>query len=101
MLLRSIALASAGLLLAAVPASAATYSVAVREDYFQPRLLTVSKGDRVTWVNRGSSDHTVTTRRWSVVLNPGESYSRRIYRTWRYHCRFHGDMTGRVGCRNC
>lgn len=101
MLLRSFALATAGLLLCALPASAASYTVAARDDYFQPRVLGVRKGDRVTWVNRGSDPHTVTTRRWSVALSPGESYSRRIYRTWRYRCQYHGDMTGRVACRNC
>lgn len=101
MLLRSTALALSGLLLCSVPASAASYTVAARDDYFRPRLLTVSKGDRVTWVNRGGSDHTVTTRRWSVVLDPGESYSRRIWRGWRYRCRYHDDMRGRVACRNC
>jgi plastocyanin len=101
MLLRSLALASAGLMLCALPASAVTYTVAVRDDYFKPRLTTVSKGDRITWVNRGSSPHTVTTRRWDVVLSPGESYSRRIYQAWRYHCRYHSDMTGRIACRNC
>jgi plastocyanin len=101
MLLRSLALASAGLMLCALPASAASYTVAARDDYFQPRLLTVSKGDRVTWVNRGSDPHTVTTGRWSVALSPGQSYSRRIWRGWRYYCRYHSDMTGRVACRNC
>jgi plastocyanin len=101
MLLRSLALATSGVLLCAVPASAATYTVAVRDDYFGPRLVTVRKGDRVTWVNRGNSDHTVTTRRWNVVLSPGETYSRRIYRAWRYHCVYHSDMTARIACRNC
>jgi plastocyanin len=101
MLLRSLALASAGLMLCALPASAASYTVAARDDYFRDRTITVRKGDRVTWVNRGSDDHTVTTGAWSRVLNPGESYSRRIYRTWRYRCVYHGDMTGRVTCRNC
>ena len=101
MLLRSLALASAGVMLCALPASAASYTVAVKDDFFNPRLVTVSKGDRITWVNRGSDDHTVTTRRWNVVLSPGESYSRRMYRAWRYRCVYHSDMTGRIACRNC
>jgi plastocyanin len=101
MLIRSVTLAVAALLLCALPASAASYTVAVRDDYFRPRLLTVSKGDRVVWVNRGDEPHTVTTRRWHEVLRPGERYSRVIRRNWRYYCVYHGDMTGRVTCRNC
>jgi plastocyanin len=101
MLLRSLALASAGLLLCAVPASAASYTVAVRDDYFGPQTIRVRNGDRVTWINRGNDDHTVTTRKWSQVLNPGERYTRTIRRDWRYVCVYHGDMTGRVVCRNC
>jgi plastocyanin len=101
MLLRSLALASVGMLLCAVPASAATYTVAVRDDYFGPKVIRVTKGARVTWVNRGRDDHTVTTRRWTVDLAPGQRYSRVIRRDWRYVCVYHGDMTGRVVCRNC
>ncbi len=96
MLLRSLALALAGLTLCALPASAASYTVAVRDDFYRPRLLTVSKGDRVVWVNRGQDRHTVTTRRWNVVLDPGERHSRVIRRGWRYRCVYHGDMTGRI-----
>jgi plastocyanin len=101
MLLRSFALALAALMLCALPASAASTTVAVRDDFFRARLVTVSKGARVIWVNRGHERHTVTTRRWHVVLRPGERYSRIIRRDWRYVCAYHGSMTGRVACRNC
>jgi plastocyanin len=100
MLLKSLVLAAVGVLLCALPASAAT-QVAVRDDYFQPGIVRVYKGNRVVWVNYGGDAHTVTTRRWSVTLSPGERYTRRIWRDWRYLCRFHGDMTGQVVCRNC
>jgi plastocyanin len=99
MLLRSLGLAVVGLLLCALPASAAT-TVSVRDDYFQPRLVSVAKGSRVVWVNRGSDPHTITTPAWSVRLAPGQSYGRRIYRGWSYRCRFH-DMRGRIACTNC
>lgn len=101
MLLRPLALASVGVLLCALPASAATTTVAVRDDFFKPRIVKVAKGSRVLWVNRGSDDHTVTTRRWNVELSPGERYSRRVRRGFRYRCVYHSDMTGRVVCRNC
>jgi plastocyanin len=101
MLLRSLALASAGVVLCALPATAATKTVAVQDDYFQPRVLRVYKGARIVWVNRGDDDHTVTTRQWSAVLNPGERYARVVRRDFRYRCVYHSDMTARVVCRNC
>ncbi len=99
MLLRSFALASASLVLVALPASAETTTVAIGDDYFRPGVRTVVKGTRVVWVNRGRHDHTVTTRRWSVSLSPGERYGRRVYRGFRYVCAYHGQMTGRVAIR--
>jgi plastocyanin len=95
----SIGLALAGLVLAvlaALPASAAGNRINVRDDYFQPRAKTVTKGTRLVWVNVGSSPHTVTTSGWSQTLNPGQRYARVVKRGFRYHCAFHSGMTGRV-----
>jgi plastocyanin len=99
MLLRSLALATAGVMLATVPASAAGTTVRLGDDYFRPGTERVAKGTRVVWVNRGDSRHTVTARRWSVVLSPGERYSRRVKRGFRYVCTYHGAMTGRIVVR--
>jgi plastocyanin len=96
MLLRAMALASAGVLLAALPASAAPVKVRVGDDWFRPRVAEVPTGTRVLWVNVGDDDHTVTTRNWNRVLNPGERYSRIVRRSFRYVCVYHDDMTGRV-----
>jgi plastocyanin len=96
MLLRSLAIASTGVLLSAVPASAATTTVRLGDDYFRPGSTSVAQGSRVAWVNRGHSRHTVTTRRWSVVLDPGERHSRRVKRGFRYVCVYHGAMAGRI-----
>ncbi len=99
MFVRTIALASAGLLLAAVPAAAAGTRVDVGDDYFSPGVKTVSKGTRVVWVNIGSDAHTVTTRNWSRRLDPGERYARVAKRGFRYHCKYHSGMTGRIAMR--
>jgi plastocyanin len=99
MLLRSLALACAAVVLAAIPASAATTTIAMRDDYFRPGVRTVAKGNKVVWVNRGNDRHTVTTRRWSVVLSPGERYDRRVRHGFRYVCAYHGAMTGRIRLR--
>ena len=99
MLLRSLALALAGLVLAALPAAAAPITIRVGDNVFRPGVQAVDRGTRVIWVNRGHANHTVTTRRWSVVLSPGERYSRRITGGFRYVCVYHGAMTGRITVR--
>lgn len=99
MLLRSLALGSAALMLAAVPASGVTTTIAMGDDYFKPGVRLVTKGSRVVWVNRGHDRHTVTTRRWSFVLEPGERQSRRVRHGFRYVCAYHGAMSGRVALR--
>jgi plastocyanin len=97
MLLKSsIALTAASLLLAAVPAHAAGNRISLGDDYYNPKVKTVSKGTRVVWVNNGSDAHTVTTANWSRRLAPGERYGRVVRRGFRYHCKFHDGMTGRV-----
>jgi plastocyanin len=68
---------------------------------FRPRAITVSRGTRVRWVNRGSVAHTTTsnTGLWdSGRLAPGDTFSRVFRRagTFRYHCTIHSDMKGRV-----
>jgi plastocyanin len=99
MLLRSVVLSGAALVLTAIPASAAVSSIGVGDNYFHSSVKTVSPGTRVVWVNHGNRYHTVTTRGWSVVLRPGERYSRRVHHGFRYVCAYHGSMAGRVVVR--
>jgi plastocyanin len=82
-------------------ARATTARVRIVDDAFRPRVLTISRGTRVRWVNVGSSVHTTTSTRglWdSGLLEPGESYSRVFRRsgTFRYVCTVHTSMTGKV-----
>ena len=100
MLVRSVVLSCAALVLTAIPASAAvTTSVSVGDNYFRSSVKKVSSGTRIVWVNRGNRYHTVTTRGWSVILRPGERYSRRVHHGFRYVCAYHGSMAGRVVVR--
>ena len=96
MLLKSIGLVTASLLLVAVPASAAGSRVAMGDDFYRPGVKTVAKGTRVVWVNVGNSPHTVTTRGWSRNLNPGQRYARVVRTGFRYHCKYHSGMRGRI-----
>jgi plastocyanin len=95
----SVALAAAGLIFAAVPAYAAGNRISLGDDYYNPGVKTVTKGTRVVWVNNGSSPHTVTTSAWSRRLDPGERYGRVVRKGFRYHCKYHSDMTGRIAIR--
>ena len=97
--LPSLGLALVISVLCAFPAWAGTTTVAVRDNSFRPAVVGVVQGSRVVWVNRGRDNHTVTTRRWSVVLNPGERHVRRVRHGFRYVCAYHGAMTGRVVIR--
>ena len=95
----ALALAVAGLLFAALPAYAAGNRISIGDDYYNPGVKTVSKGTRVVWVNNGRDAHTVTTGSWSRRLAPGERYGRVVRQGFRYHCKFHSGMTGRVALR--
>lgn len=84
------------------PASAAvTVRVKMRDDVFRPQTVTIDRGDRVRWVNRGERPHTTTGDTWNAVLDPGETYSKRFRRagTYSYVCTFHPGMTGRIVVR--
>jgi plastocyanin len=52
--------AAAGLAAAAMPSlGASTKTVAVKDDVFAPKKLTISKGTKVTWVWQGKEGHNV------------------------------------------
>jgi len=85
-----------------LPASAAvTVRVKMRDDVFRPRTVTIDRGDRVRWVDRGERPHTTTGDTWNAVLDPGEAFSKRFRRagTYEYVCTFHDGMTGRIVVR--
>lgn len=81
------------------PASAAvTVRVKMRDNVFRPQTVTIDRGDRVRWVNRGEAVHTTTGSTWNQTLAPGERYTKRFRNagTYRYSCTLHPGMTGRV-----
>ncbi len=83
----------------AEPAAAVeVHKVVMKDDFFKPKIVSVSKGDKVKWINRGDRPHTTTGPGWDVTLSPGEVYRRRFRKTgtFNYYCRFHSGMTGKV-----
>lgn len=77
-------------------------SVEISNFAFSPAELTVKKGTMVTWTNKGSSPHTVTStdngKLDSKTLDQGESYSFTFNEagTFNYKCSFHSSMVGKV-----
>ncbi|HJS27014.1 MAG TPA: cupredoxin domain-containing protein [Actinomycetota bacterium] len=83
------------------PQGTETARVRIVDNRFRPRNLTVDRGTRVRWVNRGSNPHTSTSNTgiWdSGTLSSGDRFSRRFGRrgTFRYHCEIHSTMTATI-----
>jgi len=75
--------------------------VKIVDNRFRPGTLTVARGTRVKWVNRGAVTHTTTSSAglWdSGNLAPGDTFSRRFRRagTYTYACSIHASMTGTI-----
>jgi len=90
----------------AVAASAAqpatSPEVTISNFTFQPALLTVKAGTRVTWTNRDTTPHTVTStdKRFesSAGLDTNDRYSYVFGKagTYEYFCSLHPMMVGKV-----
>ena len=69
---------------------------------FHPEVLEITRGDTVVWVNQDLVPHTATAEAkagWSSqLLNQGDSarFAPREKGEWRYICKFHPTMHGRV-----
>jgi plastocyanin len=76
--------------------------VAIDNFTFSPQTLALPAGATVTWTNRDSMPHTVTStdKRFpkSPVLKPGQSYSSNFAAvgTYSYFCSIHPRMTGKI-----
>lgn len=90
--------------LAVPPVLAASRGVSIRDFAFAPKTVEIRVGDRVTWTNRDSVEHTATARNGSFdtgLLGEGDSRSVRfnVAGTYRYICTPHPSMTGTVVVR--
>lgn len=94
--------AAASLVPAASPAAGASARVRAKDNFFAPRTITVQKGSRVRWVNRGGNPHTTTSTRglWDKDIPVGGAAGRVFNKrgTFRYVCTIHEDlgMRGKV-----
>ncbi len=97
-LIPSLITAAAIACLAATPAYAAT-TVSVEDNSFQPKSVTVSVGDTVTWTHNGAAPHDVKADDGSFAspaMAAGDDYSHRFNSagTFGYFCSFHGSAGG-------
>ncbi len=76
--------------------------VAIIDNAFQPRELTVAAGTAVTWTNNGQRGHTVTSSD-GIFGSDGTLSSGAVYTntfttagTYPYFCALHGSMKGTI-----
>lgn len=86
----------------AAAAASSTLNIDIQGMAFQPASVTVKAGSTVTWVNRDSAPHTVTSMGSgplaSGTLNRGGSYSMTFDDpgTYTYYCKFHPNMRASI-----
>ncbi len=85
----------------AIPSQTTAASVDISGFAFSPAELTVAKGTSVTWTNKDSAAHTVTSTSGafdSGSLSNGGSWTFTFNTpgTYDYRCSFHGSMNGKI-----
>jgi plastocyanin len=86
----------------AVPALAATKTVAVKDDFFSPKALTIAKGTTLKWVWKGESFHNVSVQSGPATfrssLQRTGTYSHRFTKAGKYTivCTVHSEMVSKV-----
>lgn len=103
------ALLVALLMLMSTEAMAATRSVSIGDNFYDPGVTVAVLGDIVEWTNHGENDHTVTSDgsgNGEVVgmhfFFAPEGFASRFFNwagSFPYHCSIHGRMRGRVNVR--
>ena len=81
----------------------AANTVEIKGFAFNPWEITVTKGTTVTWANKDSAPHTVTTTNAPVAfdsgrMSKGEQFSQTFDTagTYEYYCSIHPNMRGKV-----
>ena len=66
---------------------------------FQPRSLTINKGETVKWVNKDGVMHTVTSDSFQSGVMQQNNFFTNTFTTagtFPYFCKFHSDMKGSI-----
>lgn len=83
----------------AAPRAAETKTVSIKDFAFDPKTISVSVGDTITWTNDGPSPHTVSADDGSFEsgnLDKGATFSQTFAKagTFAYFCKYHGSKGG-------
>ncbi|WP_282605755.1 cupredoxin family copper-binding protein [Pelagibius sp. Alg239-R121] len=83
---------------------AATHVVEIKDFIFSPKQLSVTPGDRITWINRDIVPHTATAsdKSWdSGTLKTDEEWQTTVEAGMYgdYFCRFHPNMKAKLEIR--
>ncbi len=81
------------------PAPVGTLDVAVQDDQFIPKTVTINAGSSIRWINNGQSAHTISAsnQAWdSGRLNSGGTFQHTFSApgTYQYYCAYHGSAGG-------
>ena len=82
--------------------SKTTISLSISNSTFSSTPVSIHTGDSVTWTNKDTIDHTVTSTDNGPLdsgnLSKGQSYTYTFQTpgTYTYHCSYHSFMTGTV-----
>lgn len=91
---------SLALMAAAVPASATTIEVTIKQLVFSPAQISAKAGDTIVWVNKDFVVHTATARDkgFDVQIPANGKGSLTVSKagTFDYYCRFHPMMKGQI-----
>jgi plastocyanin len=85
----------------ALAAATSVQPVKIVNFAFKPKTITITRGTKVKWTNRGTVNHTTTSNKglWdSGPLAPGQTFARVFKKagTFRYHCSIHSTMRGKI-----
>lgn len=93
-------LASLGFACNETDASGKTHIVEIKDFSFVPKVLNLSKGDKVVWINRDTIEHNIvdssSQETLSQTLAKDDKFSYIVKQEMNYECGFHPSMTGVV-----
>jgi len=86
----------------ASPDSAKTNQIVIKDFHFDPQVLTVRSGEKITWINRDEEPHTVVSVekqfKKSGPLDTDQEFTITAGApgTYTYYCSVHPKMTGTI-----
>ncbi|HET8732203.1 MAG TPA: cupredoxin domain-containing protein [Anaeromyxobacteraceae bacterium] len=86
---------------AALAEDARPAEIRIAQHRYEPRVITVSAGTTLRWVNEDEDPHTVTADGGAfasrgIDVHEAFTFTFSTPGTYRYHCALHPDMTARV-----